>query len=85
MGQFLAICGLLTAGLTAFYSFRLVFVTFWGPSHVDPHHAGHVHEPSTTMTAPLMILAVLSIVAGYLGIPAFLEPVFHGDRRRRAP
>ena len=79
LGQVLTICGLLTAGLTAFYSFRLVFVTFWGKSHVDPHHAGHVHEPSTTMTAPLMVLAVLSIVAGYLGIPAFLEPVFHGE------
>ncbi len=78
LGQVLTICGLLTAGLTAFYSFRLVFVTFWGKSHVDPHHAGHVHEPSTTMTAPLLVLAVLSIVGGYLGIPAFLEPVFHG-------
>ena len=79
LGQVLTICGLLTAGLTAFYSFRLVFVTFWGPSRVDPHHADHIHEPSTTMTAPLMVLAVLSIVAGYLGIPAFLEPVFHGE------
>jgi NADH-quinone oxidoreductase subunit L len=79
LGQVLTVCGLLTAGLTAFYSFRLVFVTFWGTSRVDPHHAGHVHEPSTTMTAPLMVLAVLSIVAGYLGIPAFLEPVFHGE------
>ncbi|MDR4480217.1 MAG: NADH-quinone oxidoreductase subunit L [Nitrospira sp.] len=78
LGQVLTVCGLLTAGLTAFYSFRLVFVTFWGTSRVDPHHAGHVHEPSTTMTAPLMVLAVLSIVAGYLGIPSFLEPVFHG-------
>jgi NADH-quinone oxidoreductase subunit L len=78
LGQALTVCGLLTAGLTAFYSFRLVFVTFWGPSRVDPHHAGHIHEPSITMTAPLMVLAVLSIVAGYLGIPAFLEPVFHG-------
>ncbi len=79
LGQVLTICGLLTAGLTAFYSFRLVFVTFWGKSRVDPHHASHVHEPSTTMTAPLMVLAVLSIVAGYLGIPGFLEPVFHGE------
>ncbi len=79
LGQVLAVCGLITAGLTAFYSFRLVFVTFWGSSRVDPHHAGHVHEPSTAMTAPLLVLAVLSIVAGYLGIPAFLEPVFHSD------
>ena len=79
LGQVLTICGLITAGVTAFYSFRLVFVTFWGTSRVDAHHAKHVHEPSTTMTAPLMVLAVLSIVAGYLGIPTFLEPVFRGE------
>ncbi|MCC2640884.1 MAG: nuoL [Nitrospira sp.] len=79
LGQALTVCGLLTAGLTAFYSFRLVFVTFWGASRVDPRHAGHIHEPSITMTAPLMVLAILSIVAGYLGIPAFLDPVFHGE------
>jgi NADH-quinone oxidoreductase subunit L len=76
LGQGLAIAGLLTALLTAFYSFRLVFVTFWGESHVDPHHADHVHEPSKTMTTPLLILAFFSIVTGYLGIPSFLEPVF---------
>jgi NADH-quinone oxidoreductase subunit L len=78
LGQVLTVFGLLTALLTAFYSFRLVFVTFWGPSHVDPHHAHHIHEPSATITVPLIILAVLSILTGYLGIPAFLEPVFHG-------
>jgi NADH-quinone oxidoreductase subunit L len=76
LGQVLAAFGLLTALLTAFYSFRLVFVTFWGPSRVDPHHASQVHEPSPTMTVPLLILAVLSIAAGYLGIPEFLTPVF---------
>lgn len=78
LGQLLALFGLLTALLTAFYSFRLVFVTFWGPSHVDAHHASHVHEPSPTMTVPLVILAVFSIAAGYFGIPAFLEPMFAG-------
>jgi NADH-quinone oxidoreductase subunit L len=76
LGQILTIFGLLTALMTAFYSFRLVFVTFWGPSHVDPHHAGHVHEPSRTMTVPLIVLAALSIITGYLGLPEFLEPVF---------
>jgi len=76
LGHVLTIFGLLTALLTAFYSFRLVFVTFWGPSHVDSHHAGHIHEPSRTMTTPLLILAVFSILTGYLGIPSFLEPVF---------
>jgi NADH-quinone oxidoreductase subunit L len=88
LGQGLAIAGLLTALLTAFYSFRLVFVTFWGESRVDPHHADHIHEPSKTMTTPLLILAFFSIATGYLGIPSFLEPVFaigqnpvahHGD------
>ncbi len=76
LGQVLALFGLLTALLTAFYSFRLVFVTFWGPSRVDPHHAEHLHEPSQTITTPLIILAFLSILTGYLGIPSFLEPVF---------
>ena len=79
LGQVLSLFGLLTALLTAFYSFRLVFVTFWGPSRVDQHHAAHVHEPSPTMTVPLVILAVLSIAAGYFGIPEFLAPVFEQD------
>ncbi len=78
LGKLLASLGLATALLTAFYSFRLVFVAFWGDSRVDPHHAGHVHEPSWTMTVPLMILAVLSISTGYLGISAFLAPAFPG-------
>jgi NADH-quinone oxidoreductase subunit L len=76
LGQILTLLGLLTALLTAFYSFRLVFVTFWGTSRVDPHHAEHLHEPSQTMTTPLLILALFSILTGYLGIPSFLEPVF---------
>jgi|CXWL01.1.fsa_nt_gi NADH-quinone oxidoreductase subunit L len=76
LGQILTVLGLVTALMTAFYSFRLVFVTFWGPSHVDPHHAERVHEPSKTMTVPLIILAALSIVTGYLGIPEFLGPMF---------
>ena len=76
LGQVLTVFGLLTALLTAFYSFRLVFVTFWGPSRVEPHHAEHIHEPSRTITTPLLILAVFSVLTGYLGIPSFLEPVF---------
>jgi NADH-quinone oxidoreductase subunit L len=76
LGQVLTVLGLVTALMTAFYSFRLVFVTFWGPSHVDPHHADHVHEPSNTMTLPLIVLAIFSILTGYLGIPEFLDPMF---------
>ena len=73
LGQTLAVAGILTAGLTAFYSFRLVFVTFWGESRIDPHHAGHVREQPLVVTAPLVVLAVLSIATGYLGIPEFLQ------------
>ena len=76
LGQVLTAFGLVTALMTAFYTFRLVFVTFWGPFRGDRHHADHVHEPSYSMTVPLIILAVLSIVTGYVGIPDFLEPVF---------
>ncbi|RMH38259.1 MAG: NADH-quinone oxidoreductase subunit L [Nitrospirae bacterium] len=76
LGKVLTVLGLFTAFLTAFYSFRLVFVTFWGESRVDPHHADHIHEPPKVMTVPLVILAVLSIVTGYLGIPDFLRPSF---------
>ncbi|HTL60685.1 MAG TPA: NADH-quinone oxidoreductase subunit L [Nitrospira sp.] len=78
LGHLLAILGVLTVLLTAFYSFRLVFVTFWGASRVDGRDAAHVHEPSRTMTVPLTILAALSIVTGYLGIPEFLSPMFEG-------
>ncbi|MGQ0812752.1 MAG: NADH-quinone oxidoreductase subunit L [Nitrospiraceae bacterium] len=85
LGQVLTLFGLLTALLTAFYSFRLVFVTFWGSSRVDVRHAGHVHEPSQTMTIPLIILAVLSIATGYAGIPTFLEPVFSAGMRQNSP
>jgi len=78
LGKFLTVMGLLTALLTAFYSFRLVFVTFWGKSRVDPRHADHIHEPSGVVTIPLVILAGLSIVTGYIGIPEFLYPLFAG-------
>ncbi|MBD0315944.1 MAG: NADH-quinone oxidoreductase subunit L, partial [Nitrospiraceae bacterium] len=76
LGEVLTVFGLLTALVTAFYSFRLVFVTFWGASRVDPHQARHIHEPSWTITTPLLVLAGFSIVTGYLGIPSFLEPIF---------
>ena len=79
LGQTLAVAGILTAGLTAFYSFRLVFVTFWGESRVDPHHAGHVQEQPFVVTAPLLVLAALSIATGYLGIPDFLQQAFPGS------
>jgi len=78
LGRILAVLGIITAFMTAFYIFRLWFVTFWGESRVDPQHADNVHEPSYVMTFPLVVLAALSIATGYFGIPEFLQPSFSG-------
>jgi len=59
----------LTAGLTAFYMFRLVSLTFLGKSRVDHHTLEHLHKPSFVMDFPLVILALLAMFAGVLGIP----------------
>ncbi len=61
--------GFVTAGLTAFYMFRLVNMTFLGPSRVSPEAEHHLHESPPSMTVPLMILAGLSIVGGWIGWP----------------
>ncbi|MCM3876023.1 MAG: NADH-quinone oxidoreductase subunit L [Thermoanaerobaculia bacterium] len=61
--------GLFTAGLTAFYMFRLVSMTFFGKARGDAEHA---HESPATMTVPLWILAAFSVVAGLIGVPAAL-------------
>ncbi|MFQ5770957.1 MAG: NADH-quinone oxidoreductase subunit L, partial [bacterium] len=78
--------GAFVAGLTAFYIFRLIYLTFYGKSRVSPEVALHIHESPKIMTIPLAILAFLSIVGGYIGIPHifnkfehFLEPVFSQD------
>jgi NADH-quinone oxidoreductase subunit L len=71
--------GWLTAGMTAFYMFRLFFMTFHGESRVDHEVEHHIHESPNSMTVPLMILAVLAIIGGWVGIghrfERFLEPV----------
>ncbi|HEY2460614.1 MAG TPA: NADH-quinone oxidoreductase subunit L [Candidatus Acidoferrum sp.] len=85
VGHVLYAVGLLTALLTSFYMFRLIFLTFYGKQRFDEHHV-HVHESPKSMLIPLGILAVLSIIGGWLAAPAFwgspdyfakfLEPVF---------
>ena len=77
--------GFITAGMTAFYMFRLLILTFSGYSRADAHVEEHIHESPRTMTVPLMILGVLSFVGGWIGWPEalggsnrlekFLEPV----------
>jgi len=61
--------GAVAAFMTATYMFRAVFMTFHGSSRVDPHVAHHLHESPGMMTVPLMILAVLSVVGGFIGFP----------------
>jgi len=68
--------GTVTAVMTAFYMFRLVFLTFFGKSRMEPEVEHHVHEAPRSMTVPLILLAALSVVGGWVGIPALLgEPV----------
>jgi len=83
--------GVVTAGLTSFYMFRLLFLTFFGKSRVEPEKEDKIHESPAVMTVPLVILAVLSVAGGWLGLPpvlgkhllggpggGFLGPVFEG-------
>jgi len=86
--RLLWIVGLITAGITAFYMFRLLFLTFFGRSRVSHELEEHIHESPATMTVPLAILAGLSIIGGWVALPAlwggespfenFLEPVMTG-------
>jgi NADH-quinone oxidoreductase subunit L len=57
---------LFTAGLTAFYTFRAVFMTFTGPTRVPEEAGHHAHESPPVMTVPLIILAIASAVSGWL-------------------
>ncbi len=78
--------GTLTAGLTAFYMFRAVLMTFHGRSRLEPEVEHEVHESGSKMTRPMWVLAFFSIVTGYLSWPSplggrqlfdqYLGPVF---------
>jgi NADH-quinone oxidoreductase subunit L len=76
--------GIIAAFLTAFYTFRMIFVTFWGEkTRTDPATEAHIHESPRSMTVPLILLAICSTLGGFLGLPGglgqiqrFLEPVF---------
>ncbi len=62
-----------TALLTAFYMFRLLFITFTGKFRGTEEQAHHLHESPLAMTLPLIILAVLSIAGGWIGIPEVIR------------
>jgi NADH-quinone oxidoreductase subunit L len=103
-GKLLWFIGLITAGLTSFYMFRLWYLTFFGESrvqHAAPHtpepghhpekteHPHPVHESPWIMLGPLVVLAILSVIGGWVGVPAalgghneiehFLSPVMHAQ------
>jgi NADH-quinone oxidoreductase subunit L len=61
--------GLTTAAMTAFYMWRMMYLTFYGQSRVAPEVASHVHESPVSMTGVLGVLAVGSALAGWLGVP----------------
>jgi len=63
------IVGIVTAGLTAFYMWRLMNMTFYGKSRVNEETAKHIHESPASMTVPLTLLAAGSVLAGWLGTP----------------
>jgi NADH-quinone oxidoreductase subunit L len=65
----LYLIGLITAGLTGLYMFRLMFMTFHGESRVEPERLHHLHESPPVMTIPLIALAVLSLIGGWVGLP----------------
>ena len=80
--------GLIAAGLTSFYMFRLLFLTFFGDCRVDEHAKHHLHESPASMTMPLIVLGILSLIGGWIGLPEqwlwgdrfgeFLAPIFSG-------
>jgi NADH-quinone oxidoreductase subunit L len=82
------VAGLLGAGLTAFYMFRLYFLAFRGTSRLTHEAEHHLHESPPSMIVPLAILAVLSLIGGWVGLPfqkggnlleRWLAPVFEAE------
>jgi len=63
---------LLTSLMTGFYMFRLFFLTFSGNNRTSEEVKHHIHESPASMTIPLMVLAVLSIIGGFMGVPEVL-------------
>jgi NADH-quinone oxidoreductase subunit L len=80
-----------TALMTAFYMFRLIYLTFYGNPRMSHEVEHHIHESPKSMTGPLVVLAICSIFAGWLGVPhsllgtnrfeRFLRPVFAREAR----
>jgi len=86
LGVTLACVGILAAGITTFYMFRLYFRTFWGPAPEGGYDVDAPHPSRWTMSAPVIVLAVLTTVGGWIQVPSgwhllsdWLEPVVPVD------
>jgi NADH-quinone oxidoreductase subunit L len=71
--------GVVAAACTSFYMVRLTVLTFFGTSRVDHHTAEHLHESPLSMTVPLIVLALLAIVGGYVSVPHAIGHLFGHD------
>ncbi|MGZ3839704.1 MAG: NADH-quinone oxidoreductase subunit L [Flavisolibacter sp.] len=94
--KFLYVVGVLTAALTAFYMFRLLFISFGGSFRGTEEQRHHIHESPAAMTVPLVVLAILSVIGGFVGVPdalmrggeklaAYLGPVVPQAEHHVAP
>jgi NADH-quinone oxidoreductase subunit L len=72
-GKVLWAVGVIAAGFTSFYMFRLLILTFYGSPRYTDHDVHHVHESPKSMLIPLVVLAVLAMTAGLIGIPRVLH------------
>lgn len=84
--------GVLTSVMTSFYMFRLLFLTFFGEFRGTTHQREHLHESPSSMTIPLVVLAILSMVGGFIGLPEvfgtnklaeFMSPLFDLSRMKQ--
>jgi NADH-quinone oxidoreductase subunit L len=85
------VVGVITAGLTSFYMFRMMYLTFWGKFRGTHEQEHHLHESPASMTIPLIVLAILSAIGGAIGVPAvmgghhelgaYLAPVFEASHK----
>ncbi len=80
--------GVVGSGLTSFYMFRLLFLTFFGEFRGTNEQRHHLHESPATMTVPLMVLAALSAIGGIINLPGgdgwltnFMAPLFANARQ----
>lgn len=93
--KLLWLLGSIASAMTAFYMFRLLYLTFFGEYRGTQDQKHHLHESPETMTIPLMVLALLSVIGGFVGLPAvshlphllegFLAPVFADSDMKMLP